>query len=183
MLPIVRKVTSRYWGCFQIGRPIAFFNNIRNFSGVERQRDLFPYTYELSDLLSNLQNSTKRAVIIPQNKQLEAIHLEELLKTALNEQIVSKNHVQIVVNLLLLLAKHGCNVEKIIKDSNEDFDRFLCSLNEHIEEMSADDLVSALIALQYSGVLLHHTANRALTLRVSRLLKGKSLFIQAKNKY
>lgn len=129
--------------------------------------DRFRYQYELSELVDKLKSLSTCDVITSIND----VHVDKLLDFLNTQTIESKDDVQAIITSLILAAKLGQNVESIV-DKNV-LQRFLEHSNACIDQMTTDDVVSALIALHLMKVPLHHNVNRNLTISVSRMLRGK----------
>lgn len=133
--------------------------------------DQFEYQYDLNELMGKLNSLTKCDVISTASE----VHLNNLQDFLRMQQIKSKDDVQAIVTSLIIAAKLGQNVENIIDKifENEALTTFLDHSDAHIEQMTADEVVSMLVALKLLKVPLHNPVNRKLTIRVTHLLRGE----------
>lgn len=124
------------------------------------------YIYSINELLENVNNSTKY-VLSSSSPPCDASN-EIGLKDLLN----SDSQCRSVVNSVILMEKCG-RLGSSMEESNS-LQPFLNRLRISIPEMTADDVVSALIALDLLNVPLHHTVNQELIVRVTNILKGRN---------
>lgn len=117
------------------------------------------YIYSINELLENVNNSTKHALSSPSNE----IRLKDLLSS--NSQYRS------IVNSVILIDKCG-RLSSLIEESNS-LQPFFNHLRTSIAEMTAEDVVSTLIALNLLNVPLHHTINQELIIRLTNILKSR----------
>lgn len=121
--------------------------------------DHFKYHYDAKELLDSLKL---------QSCEFQPEYLKHILKT-------KGDNDQHVINYIILAAKNGHNVEDMVKLAAQEnsFDAFLNRLDGVIEKMTADEVVSTLIAFNLSNIPLYHPINRRLTVKTSHMLNGK----------
>lgn len=122
----------------------------------------FPYLYERNELIEKTTYSPNQLCI---NNSKNFLDLEN---------IKSIDDIHFFVHNVIKAAKFGQNVPKMLcyGASAIPFERFLNYLGSHTEDMSADDVVSTLIALNLLEVPLYHPVNQKLSIRIAHLLKG-----------
>lgn len=124
----------------------------------------FPYLYERNELIEKTTYSPDQLCI---NNSKSFLNLGT---------IKSIDDIHFFVHNVIKSAKFGQNVPKMIcyGASANSFESFLNYLGSHTyEDMSADDVVSTLIALNLLEVPLYHPVNQKLSIRIAHLLKGK----------
>lgn len=131
----------------------------------------FRYEYDTGELLEKLKSLTNCTVISTADKYVE---IEALLTNLKTQNFQSKEDVQALVTSLILAARLGQNVDSIIEktfDVNA-LEKFLSLCDAWLDQMTAEDAVSTLVALNLLKVPLYHPVNRKLTIHVSHMLRG-----------
>lgn len=128
----------------------------------------FQYQYEFNELVEKLKTLSNYDKLSP-GRDVRTENLLDFLKT---QSIETKEDVQAIVTILIIAAKLGQNVGSHALDESA-LKKFLELSDACIEQMTADDVVSALIALNILNIPLHHPVNRKLMIRVTNMLKGK----------
>lgn len=123
------------------------------------------YIYSINELLENVNISTKHA--LSPSSSCDASN-EIRLKDLLN----SDSQCRSIVNSVILIEKCG-RLGSSIEESSS-LQPFFNHLHTSVPEMTADDVVSTLIALNLLNVPLHHTINQELIIRVTNILKGRN---------
>lgn len=158
--------------CF---KPIRTFSYLNRSAAKVQTTQTFRYQYELSELVDKLKTLSK-CDVISSSSDVQIEHLLDFLKS---QTIESKDDVQAIVTSLIIAAKLGQNVENLVEKALGEtaLKAFLDHSDACIEQMTADDVVSSLIALNLLNVPLHHPVNRKLIIRVTNMLKGENKYI------
>lgn len=152
-------------------KPIRKYSYLNRYTPNVRTTNTFRYQYELSELVDKLKSLSKYDAI----SSAGDVQIENLLDFLSKQKVESKDDVQAIVTSLIIAAKLGQNVENMVKSALDEsaLKRFLDHSDTCIEQMTADDVVSALIALNLLNIPLHHPVNRNLMIRVLNMLKGE----------
>lgn len=136
-------------------KPLYKFRNVSSISSnVSRYSQTFRYQYD--ETLCNSRIKSFRDA----NKQL------------FDESKSNELDVQSILNCVIFSAKYGQNVTNF-SVNNDAHNRFLNRVGANIDQMTVEDLVSALIALNLLKVPLHHPINCELIITLTRMLKSK----------
>lgn len=152
-------------------KPIRKYSYLNRYTPNVRTTNTFRYQYELSELVDKLKSLSKYDAI----SSAGDVQIENLLDFLSKQKVESKDDVQAIVTSLIIAAKLGQNVENMVKSALDEsaLKKFLDHSDAYIEQMTADDVVSALIALNLLNIPLHHPVNRNLMIRVLKMLKGE----------
>lgn len=145
----------RLWIC---KRPTYWNNSRSSFTTQLKTSDTFAYQYDLNELLENVNVSSKRILVNASNE----FRLEEILKSDYQYRSITSS--------VILAGKHGLLNNSIDEITDH---HFLNHISASILEMTFEDVVSTLIALNLLNVPLHHPINQKLTIRVMNMLKGE----------
>lgn len=131
----------------------------------------FRYEYESSELLEKLKSLKNYAVISTVDNN---VNIEAILKNFQATNIQSNEDVRAMVTSIILAAKFDENVENIIEKAfgADAVARFLALCDTWLDQMTADDAVSTLVAFDLLKIPLHHPVNRKLTTHVTNMLRG-----------
>ncbi|XP_031637600.1 uncharacterized protein LOC116350029 [Contarinia nasturtii] len=139
-------------------------------SNSEKQSSQNTWCQYLVSDVNQLHNalSTSTKIRLPSLNDIHAENVQDLFNT--NE--ILDSDVQSIVNYVILASKCGvsCSFE------TDECNSFLNRLSRNVEQMSPDDAVSALIALNLLIVPLHHPVNRDLTIKIIHMLKDLKEF-------
>lgn len=152
-------------------KPVRTFSYLNRSVPKIHTTQKFQYQYELSELVEKLKILSK-CNVISSDGDVQVENLQDFLKT---QSIESKDDVQAIVTSLIIAAKLGQNVENFVEKALGEtaLKSFLDHSDACIEQMTADDVVSSLIALNLLNVPLHHPVNRKLIIRVTNMLRGE----------
>lgn len=144
-----------FWSQFFKTKPLYICRNVSSISSnVSRYSQTFRYQYD--EILCDSSIKSFRDA----NKQL------------FDESISNKLDIKSVLDCVIFSAKYGQNVTNF-SVNNDAHNRFLKRVGVNIEQMPAEDLVSALIALNLLKVPLNHPINCELIITLTRMLKSK----------
>lgn len=154
---------------FHVPIPSQFFKKFQNPTASQAStKDVqisqhFRYHYEVNELSERLNSKYSPS------SEFRSDSFKDVLDA-------HKDNTQHVINYLILAAKFGHNVKEMVDLATQQsyFDPFLNRLNGTIDEMSADEVVSSLIAFNLSNLPMHHPINRRLSIQSGHLLSGKS---------
>lgn len=163
-------------GNFNKNKTLVHLKCFRKYSSVnlcDVQNQIakeFRYQYESSELVEKLKSLSKCDEI----SSASSIKIANLLDFWKSQKITSEDDIQAIITSLILAAKLDENVEVIVPKALGEFalSRFLVHLDDCIEQMSVNDVVSSLVALHLLNIPLHHPVNRKLVIRISNMLKG-----------
>lgn len=122
------------------------------------------YIYSINELLENVEISTKNVLSSSSCDASNEIRLKDLLN--------SDSQYRSIVNSVILIEKCG-RLGNSIEESNC-LQPFFNHLRTSIADMTAEDVVSTLIALNLLNVPLHHSINQELIIRITNMLKGRN---------
>lgn len=147
---------------------------VRNYCAMTLYRpttNAFRYEYESVELLEKLKSLTKITVISSADNNVK---IEELLKNLQEQNFHSYEDIQAIVTAVILAAKINQNVGSIFeKTFGADAGvKFLAHCDIWMDQMTADDAVSTLVALNLLKIPLHDRVNRKLTTHVTNMLRG-----------
>ncbi|XP_055311762.1 uncharacterized protein LOC129574190 isoform X2 [Sitodiplosis mosellana] len=131
----------------------------RPFVSIAKQSSTeLKYIYSINELLENVSVSTKS--VWSSFDASNEFQLKDLLD--------SDPHYRSIISSVILAKKCGRLGNPTEDNTSHPFFEHLC---DSIKEMTADDVVSTLVALNFLNVPLHHTINRELIIRVTNMLK------------
>lgn len=151
---LLKVHSGRLWYCI-CKRRISSIANKSTFN-LNTPPQTFRYQYGVNELLENLSVSTKR--------------IWSSFDFRLKDLLESNSEYRSITSSVILAAKYGL-LGNLIEENTCQV--FFDHLSANIKEMTAEDVVSTLIALNYLNVPLSHPINRELTVRVTHMLKGE----------
>lgn len=155
---LLKVQSGRLWYCM-CKRRISSIANKSTFN-LNTPPQTFRYQYGVNELLENLSVSTKR--VWSSFDTSNEFRLKDLLE--------SDSEYRSITSSVILAAKCGL-LQNLVEENTCQV--FFDHLSASIEEMTAEDVVSTLIALNLLNLPLHHAINRRLTTRVTNMLKGE----------
>lgn len=128
------------------------------------------YEYNLNELAPIINKS--KTIEIPTINESNAV--ENLVKFLKQNEIHTKNDLLYFNNLIIYVLKLNGNVDEIFKSTIEaqSLDEFSSNFEQHIDQLTIDEMVAAMIAWTSIDVPLYHPAFRSLIIQTTRNMKG-----------
>lgn len=178
VVTLVRNVTAEhnYRICqrfYSESKYVVSAKCMRKYSSIpwKYQTTQSSFIYEVDE--NALAIELEKCAIVNNNSMSKRLNeINEL------DKFESKDNAMQVINYIIYTEKINQNAKQIQSSTDKQyFNKFLPLLEQFVPCMQADELVSSLIALSIADVPLHHPTNRALTIQISKALKGEITII------
>lgn len=136
--------------------------NVRNMSA---KSNTFPYLFESKELVEKLKYSKKKDLILSSEK----LYIDNIHNLITPKNFKCMDDINLFTNTVILATKFGQSLDTIEKSFCESF---IIYMDNHVRDMTADEAISTLVALNLLNVPLCHPVNQNLCIRIANLLKG-----------
>lgn len=131
-----------------------------NFRNMSAKSNTFPYLFESKELVEKLKYSRKKDLLLS---------IDNINNSITPKKFKCMDDINLFTNTVILATKFGQSFDAIEKTFCESF---IIYMNNHVRDMTADEAISTLVALNLLNVPLCHPVNQNLCIKIANLLKG-----------